>query len=315
MGVGIGRRGLGDRPQRERHLSRRSRPATATPARSPARCSRNCVQQVAVAGQQVELPRGPAHVVPVDDQPVDAVHDVLLVAGDLGRHARSRRGGSPPAAARTCPRCATSLRTTSVLAVQRGHLALREPARRRASAPAAIEPGAVGGHDGQLRAARASARVAAIASLTPLNHVDGVALDEHPQRPVDAAARRASIGAKTSLSMPLRTSWQRRVGAQVGQRVADPARLGDERDRQVEHERGAEAVGLVGAVEAVLQRLHEATRSAWPAARRARTSSPTRSTARRRTRSRAPRPARRRAGARGRRSPTSGPPARGRGRA
>ena len=59
------------------------------------------------------------------------------------------------------------------------------------------------------------------------------------------------------MSIPLRTRWQGRVGAQLGERVAIQRASVMNGDGQVERERGAEALGLVGLVEAVLERLDE----------------------------------------------------------
>ena len=85
------------------------RPAARGGQRAPAQA----VQQRAVAGEQVERAAGAARVVPLDDEAVLAVLDVLLVAGDGRSRRTSRPCGSPPAAGPNMPSTRESLSTTS----------------------------------------------------------------------------------------------------------------------------------------------------------------------------------------------------------
>ena len=86
-----------------------------------------------------------------------------------------------------------------------------------------------------------------------------------------SAAGAATFGSTASgdgedlLVDPVAHEVARRVGAQLGERALDPARLGDERHRQVERQRRADALGVVGLVEAVLERLHEVRVALAPA--------------------------------------------------
>ena len=106
------------------------------------------VQQHAVARQQVELTGGAARVVPVADERVDAVLDVLLVAGDLGRHAR-RAHVEGLERRPVHPLDARQLDQHVALGVERRQFALWERADDAVGA-VGNQAGAVGGDDREL---------------------------------------------------------------------------------------------------------------------------------------------------------------------
>ena len=223
----------------------------------------------------------------------------------------SRPGGSPPAAARTCPRRATASARRRCRAYCAA-ISRCESGPMTRVAPSRLQARARGRDDGQL-VLLGHRRVAAIASLTPLNQTVGC-----PRRGSAAGRRRSArrpAARRTRLVDPVAHEVARGVRAQLAQRPAIQRASVMNAQRQVEGQAGAGALGLVRAVEAVLQRLHEVrvARGGHEVQRERR--SPTRWRPRRRSAARARRPAWRRAGARAPRSPSGARPARARARA
>ena len=210
-------------------------------ARGRQRAAAQPVQQHAVAGEQVELAGRPARVVPVARRarctPCSTYSSwpVTSVVTHVAPMWKPSSGGP------YMPSTRESLSTTSVSRVERGELALRRPGRRTRSAPSRRRARRGRARRPSAGAARPSAPTAAIAVVDALEPDVRVALDEDPQRPVACAARRLAGGGRRPCRCRCARGRQRASGRRSRERVGDPARLGDEGDRQVERQRARRA--------------------------------------------------------------------------
>ena len=224
-------------------------------ARRRQRAVAQLVQQRAVAGEQVERPRRPAQVVPVDDEAVLAVRDVLVVAGDR----RSSRHVAPMWKASSggpyIPSTRESLSSTWRSAKQRRPSRRGSARRRRGRRPAAAR--SRWGETNVTWAGSAHRGDRGERVVDALVHVAARALHDDPQRlalgrrPAPSAARRRR---------PWRSRCARRArGCPAGSppTLGHPARLGDEADGQRRGQRRRQLLGRAGRVGRVLQQLHE----------------------------------------------------------
>ena len=238
---------LAQRRGHDRPLLLPGGPAAGGGQRAPAQA----VQQRAIGGQQVERPAGAARVVPLDHEPVLAVLDVFVMARHSGHDARraqvealQRRPEHALHARELEHDVGVRVVARQLLLAQRPHDLVR-----------AVEAARGADHRQMPRGLHRRRRRERLRhALEP--HVR-VALHQDAQRLVVAAHGRRRRRGEDVLGHAVAHQQAAPLRRQRLQRLGDPARLGDDRQRQLVRDRRGQPLPVLRPVEAVLERLHE----------------------------------------------------------